>query len=495
MMWSEMKIGVLIMLLFVFSLIPYMEIINEPFLAMSEGATFEQQLRRLLANEKLSGAVSGISIRSAATGEIFYEHGGDIRLRPASNMKLLTAAAALETLGENYVFQTELFTDGVINGDVLTGNLYIKGKGDPTLVQSDLDKLVTVIKNKGIKTVVGNVIGDDTWYDRERYSADMIWSDESEYYGAAISALTLAPNKEYDAGTVIVDVTSGMKAGEGATVKVTPQTEYVKIVNLAKTVATDGRKEIKVVREHSSNTITITGTIPVKSNRTRRWVALSEPTGYATHVFRNSLQAQGIKYVGFVKTGKVPDQAKLLATHDSMPLSQLLVPFMKLSNNTHAEHLVKEMGKVIRDEGSWESGLKVVESTVQSLGMNPALLKLRDGSGLSQVNLIPANELTKLLYAVQVKGWYPVYIHSLPVAGASDRLVGGSLRNRMKNTSAQGNVQAKTGTLTATSTLSGYVTTKSGQRLIFSILFNNFVDGDSITKIQDDIAVLLAEQE
>ncbi|MFJ5623046.1 D-alanyl-D-alanine carboxypeptidase/D-alanyl-D-alanine-endopeptidase [Peribacillus loiseleuriae] len=490
----KIKVCVLLLLIFVFTLVQYVEKANGPVLAAS-GSTFEQQLHPLLADEKLSGAVLGISIRQAATGEIIYEHGGDIRLRPASNMKLLTAAAALETLGENYVFKTELFTDGVMNGDVLTGNLYIKGKGDPTLLQADLDTLATVIKNKGIKTVVGNVIGDDTWYDCERYSVDMIWSDESEYYGAAISALTIAPNKDYDSGTAIVDVTPGMKVGEGATVKVTPQTEYVKIVNLAKTVAADGKKEVKIVREHRSNTITITGTIPVKSSRTRQWVALWEPTVYTTHVFKNALQAQGIKHVGFVKAGKVPNQAKLLATHDSMPLSQLLVPFMKLSNNAHAEHLVKEMGKVIHGEGSWEKGLEVVENTVQSLGMNPTSLKLRDGSGISQIDLIPANELTKLLYAVQAKVWYPAFVHSLPVAGDSDRFIGGTLRNRMKNTFAAGNVQAKTGTLTATSTLSGYVTTKSGERFIFSILFNNFVDGDSITKIQDDIVVLLAERE
>ncbi|KMY52196.1 D-alanyl-D-alanine carboxypeptidase/D-alanyl-D-alanine endopeptidase [Peribacillus loiseleuriae] len=490
----KIKVCVLLLLIFVFTLVQYVEKANGPVLAAS-GSTFEQQLHPLLADEKLSGAVLGISIRQAATGEVIYEHGGDVRLRPASNMKLLTAAAALETLGENYVFKTELFTDGVMNGDVLTGNLYIKGKGDPTLLQADLDTLATVIKNKGIKTVVGNVIGDDTWYDCERYSVDMIWSDEGEYYGAAISALTIAPNEDYDSGTAIVDVTSGMKVGEGATVKVTPQTEYVKIVNLAKTVAADGKKEIKIVREHRSNTITITGTIPVKSSRTRQWVALWEPTVYTTHVFKNALQAQGITHVGFVKAGKVPNQAKLLATHDSMPLSQLLVPFMKLSNNAHAEHLVKEMGKVIHGEGSWETGLEVVGNTVQSLGMNPTSLKLRDGSGISQINLISANELTKLLYAVQAKVWYPAYVHSLPVAGDSDRFIGGTLRNRMTNTFAAGNVQAKTGTLAATSTLSGYVTTKSGERFIFSILFNNFVDGDSITKIQDDIVVLLAERE
>ncbi len=491
---SKIKICVLVLFVFMFTLVQDVEQANGPVLATS-GSTFGQQLHQLLANEKLSGAISGISIRSSETGKIIYENGGDIRLRPASNMKLLTAAAALETLGENYVFKTELFTDGVMNGDVLSGNLYIKGKGDPTLLQADLETLATMIKNKGIKTVVGNVIGDDTWYDRERYSADMIWSDESEYYGAAISALTIAPNKDYDSGTVIVDVTPGMKAGEGATVKVTPQTEYVKIVNLAETVAQDGEKEIKIVREHHSNTITITGTIPVKSSRTRQWVAVWEPTVYTAHVFQHALQAQGIKHVGYVKAGEVPTQAKLLATHDSMPLAQLLVPFMKLSNNAHAEHLVKEMGKVIHGEGSFEKGLEVVENTVQSLGMNPASLKLRDGSGISQINLIPANELTKLLYAVQAEGWYPAFVHSLPVAGDSDRFIGGTLRNRMNHTFAAGNVQAKTGTLTATSALSGYVTAKSGERFIFSILFNNFVDGDSITKIQDDIVVLLAEQE
>src|SRR5699024_3161373 len=139
------------------------------------------------------GAITGVSIRSGETGELLYSHFGETRLRPASNMKILTSIAALETLGADHRFTTEVLVDGELDGNVLEGNVYIKGYGDPTLLPEDLDQFAKDLKAYGIQTITGNIFADDSWYDDVRLSQDLNWSDESNYTGTQVSALTLSP--------------------------------------------------------------------------------------------------------------------------------------------------------------------------------------------------------------------------------------------------------------------------------------------------------------
>lgn len=464
-------------------------------LATADSGALNQQLNHLVNVEPdLQGAIAGISIRSADTGKIIYDHLGDIRLRPASNLKLLTAAAAITVLGEDYRFITEVLADGPVKKNSLKGDLFLKGKGDPTLLKADFDKMAAEIQKRGIKKVDGNLIGDDSWYDDVRYSLDLPWSDETTYYGAQVSALTASPTIDYDAGTVMVVVKPGKDSGKQAAVRITPKTNYVKIINHAVTVPEDGKKAITIEREHAKNTITINGTIPIKSKDEKEWVSVWEPTQYALALFKQSLAEHGIKFTGKIKTGITPGKAQILTVHQSMTLSKLLVPFIKQSNNGHAETLVKEMGKVVKGEGSWEKGLGVVNEEMTKYGVNTKTLVLRDGSGVSHVDLIPANQLSQLLFAVQKEKWFTSYFHSLPVAGEKDKMVGGTLRNRLKNPLVKGKVEAKTGTISTVSSLSGYIKTKSGQTLIFSILLNNLWDDSKGKRIEDKMITILANQ-
>lgn len=461
-----------------------------------DSTTLDQKIDAILKDPKLQGGITGVSVRKADTGESIYAHFGDIRLRPASNMKLLTGTTAMDILGPDYQFSTEVLTDGQVTGKMIHGNLYLKGKGDPTLMKKDLDQFAKDLKAKGIDKINGNLIADDSWYDDDRYSQDLNWSDEHNYVGAQVSALTLSPNEDYDAGTVIVEVNAGNKAGDLPKVSLTPQTDHVEIVNRATTVAKGEAKSISIAREHGTNRIIIEGKIPVEGTRSQSWAAVWEPTGLALDVFKKSLAEQGIELVGNggMETGITPSNATVLVSKKSMPLNELYIPFMKLSNNGHAETLVKEMGKVQRGEGSWSAGLAVMKDKLKQFGVNTDTIVLRDGSGMSHKNLVSADEFTKLLYNIQGKSWFPDFEASLPIAGVPERMVGGTLRNRMGSGLTSGNVTAKTGSITGVSTLSGYVTAKDGTELIFSIMINNYVTGP-VTPIEDAIAKVLAEYE
>lgn len=481
---------VIIFITMTISLMPYTQVS-----AMTGNQSLTHQLNQVIMKDPaLQGAIAGISVRSAANGEILYDYQGDVRLRPASNMKLLTAAAALKVLGENYTFSTEVQTDAKKIEKTIQGNLYLKGNGDPTLLKDDIENLAMAMERIGVKKIKGNLVADDSRYDHVRYSLDMPWSDETAYYGAQISALTVSPTKDYDSGSIKIKVKPGTKIGEKAKITVTPKSNYVKIINHAVTVAKDDKKKIKIERMHSKNTVTIEGTLPLNTKETKTWIGVWEPTLFAATLFRQALAERGITVTGKLKTGTVPEQAKLLTKHQSMPLSELLVPFMKLSNNVHAEILIKEMGKLKKGEGSWDKGLTVMKSEVAKLGVNPNIMVIRDGSGISHVDSIPANQLSKLLFSVQKEKWFPVYLNSLPVAGNSEKMVGGSLRKRLTDPSMAGRVKAKTGTISTVTSLSGYVNTKSGQILIFSILLNNMLDETKGKKIEDTLVTILANQ-
>jgi serine-type D-Ala-D-Ala carboxypeptidase/endopeptidase (penicillin-binding protein 4) len=446
-------------------------------------------LDRILADPRLDGAQVGVVVRDPASDEVLYSRQPDYRAQPASNAKLFTAAAALEALGPDHRFRTEVLAGGARVGSTLRGDLYLRGTGDPTVLAADYDRLAAEIAESGIREVGGRLLADDTAFDDVALGTGWAWDDEPYYYSAPVSALNAAPDTDYDAGSAIVRVTPGA-LGRAARARLEPATDVLQLDNRATTSPAGEEPDVSVRRDHRSGRVTVTGSIPADAGPVREWIAVPDGTAYATDLFARALAAHGVAVRG---TGEAaaPPGARVLASHESMPLRELLVPFLKLSNNGHAEVLVKAMGREKAGEGSWDAGIEVVAEELGGLGVDPRALRLVDGSGLSRMDSAMPEQLTALLDNAAGRPWFPEFHDALPVAGASDRLVGGTLRSRMAGTPAANNVHAKTGSMTGVTGLSGYVTAADGRRLVFSVVLNDHLSA-APRDIEDAIAVRLA---
>ncbi|WP_413757481.1 D-alanyl-D-alanine carboxypeptidase/D-alanyl-D-alanine-endopeptidase [Streptomyces sp. MMBL 11-3] len=465
---------------------------SAPAGADQEAGGLPEALDTLLGDSRMEGGAAGVVVADAASGDVLYQRAPTSRLMPASNTKLPTSAAAMEILGPGHTFTTDVLTTGRRHGSVLTGDLYLRGTGDPTALAGDYDGLAARVADSGVTRVDGRLLADDTRFDRSRLGRAWAADDESAYYSAQISALSVAPDTDYDTGSVIVQVAPGTAAGDAPRVTVTPPTTYVDVDVRATTVAAGGANDLSVEREHGGNTIVVTGTTPVGGSGAQEWVSVWEPTGYAAAVFRAALTAHGVKVTGATRLGRAtPAAARRLASHTSMPLKDLLVPFMKLSNNMHAEILTKAMGHEVSGEGSWSAGLAAVGGYLKGIGVDTGKLRQVDGSGLSRMNNLTAGQFAKLLLAVRSEPWYADWYRSLPVACAPDRFVGGTLRTRMCGTPAALNAVGKTGSLTGASALSGYVKDADGRELVYSIVLNNYLAA-SVKPLEDAIVVTLA---
>lgn len=457
---------------------------EEPFVL-----TLDESISKIV-DEKLTGGEVSITVIDRVTGEAVYDYNGQTPVKPASNMKLITTAAALDILGEDYRFKTSLYTSGKLSNGVLKGDVYLQGQGDPTLMEEDLRQFAQALKAKGIQTIDGRIVGDDKWFDDDLLTPGIWEGDESYYYAAPISALTTSPNADYDSGTIIIDV-SGSAIGNAPLVKATPYLGDLEIVNQAQTVAAGQSNTITIERSYRTNQIIINGNLPIDKTK-REWVTMLHPTTHTLTMFQSILEEEGIEY----KKDKLfraatPKSATFISVKESMPLKELLIPFMKLSNNGIADILVKTMGKVEGHHGSTKAGLKVIEQYGKSIQLNMNDWKFEDGSGMSHANSVSSFAISDLLYKVQGEDWFNTYFNSLPIAAHPERMVGGTLRNRLKDSLTSGKVFAKTGSLTGVSTLSGYLEGSSGQQYIFSVLVQN--KSGAVTAIDEIVKEMARE--
>lgn len=454
-------------------------------------ADLATDLDSLLADPTLSGAITSLTVRDAGSGAMLYQHNADTRLIPASSLKLLTSAAALDVLGADYRFSTQLLSNGRQQGNALMGNLYLQGTGDPSIQREDYRALAAQLAQQGIRRISGDLVFDDSWFDAVRLGTEWANDDEDSYYAAQISALSVAPDSDFNAGSVIVTLQGASSLDAPVGVSIRPVNTYMTVLNRGTTGQAD---TLSVNRAHGSNVVTIDGSLRPGQFRNSR-LSVWEPTALVADLFRQALAEQGIHVQGRVITGGVtPSAAQVLLQHESIPLAELINPLLKLSNNNMSEVLLKAMGRKTANAGTARAGLQAIDDFLKRQGIETDGLKQFDGSGLSRRNLISSRALSDLLIVARHQSWFDAWYNALPIAGNPERMIGGGLRNRMRGTVAQNNLHAKTGSLTSISSLSGYITSTRGRPLAFVMLTNNYlVPGSRVKSLEDKVAVAVAQ--
>jgi serine-type D-Ala-D-Ala carboxypeptidase/endopeptidase (penicillin-binding protein 4) len=456
--------------------------------ALATGLT--QQLDALLTNRAFTGSQVELVVRDAATGDLLYDRNGGNRLLPASNMKLFTSTAAMDLLGPSFRFHTDALTSAPVLAGKLRGDLYLKGYGDPTTLASDYAELAKQVAASGVQRIDGDIVADDSYFDAVRLGDIWSWDDEPFYYNAQISALTVAPNTDYDSGTVIVQFGPGSAPGQPAKLSLIPDNDLIKFRGTVTTGAPGSDNTFSIEREHGTNVVDVSGSIPADDEPALEWVTVWEPTNYAADVFLRALRDAGVEVRGHIARGTTPAGSRLIGRDTSMPLGEMLTPFLKLSNNMHAEALVKTLGAEKAGGGTWGAGLGVVTDWARTAGVDTSTVRFSDGSGLSRKDNVTGDAITDVLIAARTKPWFQQWYDALPIAGNPDRFVGGTLRSRMAGTPAANNLHGKTGSLTGVTALSGYVTDADGRALVFSMVSNNYLI--SPRSVEDAVGVTLA---
>ncbi|HEV8430980.1 MAG TPA: D-alanyl-D-alanine carboxypeptidase/D-alanyl-D-alanine-endopeptidase [Pyrinomonadaceae bacterium] len=490
-----------------------------PRVAVTPARTLQElqaRIAEILEKPELSSAMVGIKVVSLDTNKVLFEENANKLLRPASNMKLYTVAAALDRLSPDYRFSTSVYapmrpdSTGVVRGD-----LTIYGRGDPSIAArfnngdylKAIDDLATRIAGAGVKRVEGDIVGDESYFVGPKYGAGWNWEDLTWYYGAEITSLTINDN------ALDLFIKPGPAVGQPAVITTGPPDPLLTIVNKVITSTKGVRREISIHRGLGENSITITGTIPLEDRGYSGGIGISHPALLFVYLLRTSLAQKGVVITGKSRTKGETSQPVLMtstavgataanpfqneiAILQSPPFSVIASQTLKPSQNLYTELILRTLGKVTPPpattsslgQTSEELGIEAVKSFLKTVGIRPEALNLDDGSGLSRNDMITAEASVQLLTFMSKHRYATVFRDALPIGG-----VDGTLRNRFRGTPAENNVRAKTGSLSSAASLGGYVTTAAGEKLAFSIMVNNYPrDIEPRSLCIDPIAILLA---
>ncbi len=478
-------------------------------------ASLPEQIDRVLeTNSTARSAFWGIQIVDLATGKTLYEQNPHHFFVPASNTKLFTTALALMRLGPDFTFQTRVLAERRPDAaGRIAGPIRLVGGGDPNLSGraipyrkgpsagsplAALDELASQVAARGVTRIAGDVIGDDTWYVWEPYAAGWGIEDPMSDDGPPVSALTINDN------ILTLTVKPAAREGDPAILALDPPIEFYQLDNRIRTVPAGGERRIHFDRVPGSLYGRLWGSIPLRDRPSDLLLGIEDPARYAAEALRRALEERGIVVEGSAVShhrypGEVPDLTQgppvpspdgvELASRVSAPLIEDLRITNKVSQNLHAELILRAVGRARRNVGSSEAGLEELKTFLSEASIEPESYRLRDGSGLARLNLVTPATVVRLLRWMFASPARDSWISLLPVGGQD-----GTLSNRFGDTPAAGRIYAKTGSLSHVSALSGYVRRLAGDWVAFSILVNNYSHPTSeIRGVMDRICNLILE--
>ncbi len=449
-------------------------------LSLAGSAAASELSKRLdaaLRSRALRDASIGVLVVAQDDGRVLYERLPDRALTPASNMKILTAIAALSAFGPAHQFVTQVYADAAPDANGAVEQLAIRGGGDPSLTSEVYWRLAADLRLLGIRSVRNGLLLDASAFDSERWHPSWGETSARAYYGP-VAALTA----NYSAFSATVE--PGPKPGDPARVWLDPPVGYLRLVNRATTGDRKAKTSLSVdralvktsapepARAGRAEEVQVSGVVRVGSEPKAYNRSVLDPVRYAGSVLREQLAANGIAVAGEDRVGSVPDTMVPLLEFKQQHLADVVQLFMKYSNNNIAEMLVKALGVRSAGVGSWSTGVAALRAELARLGIDVTGLSIVDGSGLSYQDRVTPRVLVDALRAAKASfDFGPEFVAALPIAAAD-----GTLEKRTEG--AAGRVRAKTGLLTRITSLSGYALSGDDQPLVFSILVNGFTGSD-----------------
>ncbi len=451
------------------------------------------ELQQIIVESEAEHAFWAIVVRDSS-GSYLEKYNAQKLFTPASNLKLVTSAVALDELGADFTYKTYMYGVGKQQDSVWNGNIIIRGSGDPSISGHFYDgyrlfvlhEFYEALDSLGIQVIDGNLVGNNSYFDDKPYPGGWMWDDLTFYYAPQISALSFNNN------TVDLTVYADGAVGNVPTIRWFPfDTDYVNFINEQLITPSDTYYDEFYQRFLGTNTILLRSYLPYGYVEKEELTILN-PSMYFIDTFQKYLMQGGIEVTGALvvdnrQNNWNSDLYNVLDMHESHSLKDLLKRLNKESDNFYAEMLLKTAAAEHYDiQGTTELGIRLAKDFVESFGADASDIVMNDGSGLSANSLISPNILTALLLGMMDHEEFEVYKNSLPVAG-----VDGSLEYRFKNTPLIGQISAKTGYISSVRGLSGYLTTNRNQTVAFSIFTNHYTTSTSYV---DYLHELILEQ-